>query len=152
LNSGGLPTKTRVGVLIPSLLSVFTVLITLAFQWICLLNIAVSLANALNRSSALEAKLKTATKALGEADKKHAEEVAATKLVTDQAVKEAEARATKAKKALDEVSKKQARREEVVVKRIDDLLTSIGSKCSFPVVLHFLCVFHRPVFLLVMSS
>jgi hypothetical protein len=71
---------------------------------ICLLNTAVSLANALNRASALENKLETTTKALEEADNKRAKEVAATKLATDQAVKEAEARAIKAKKSLAEVS------------------------------------------------
>jgi hypothetical protein len=74
---------------------------------ICLLNTAVSLANALNHASALEDKLKTTTKALEEADNKRAEEVAATKLATDQAVKEAEARAIKAKKSLAEVSQRQ---------------------------------------------
>jgi hypothetical protein len=46
----------------------------------------------------LETKLKASTKALGEADKKRDDKVAATKLAADQAVKEAEARATKAKK------------------------------------------------------
>jgi hypothetical protein len=46
----------------------------------------------------LEAKLKASTKALGEADKKHADEVVATKLVADLAVKEVEARAIKTKK------------------------------------------------------
>jgi Fe2+ transport system protein B len=86
------------------------------------------LANALNRSSALEAKLKASTKALGEADKKHADEVAATKLAADRAVKEAEARETKAKKALAKISKKQSQREEAVAKRIDDLLTTFGIK------------------------
>jgi hypothetical protein len=45
------------------------------------------LANAPNRASALEAKLKATTKALEEADKKHAEEVAATKLAADHAVR-----------------------------------------------------------------
>jgi hypothetical protein len=88
-------------------------------QWICLLNIVVSLANALSLSSALEAKLKASTKALGEADKKHGDKVAATNLASDRAVKEAEARATKA-----EISKKQSECEEAVVKHIDDLLTA----------------------------
>jgi biopolymer transport protein ExbB/TolQ len=100
----------------------------LVFQWICLLNIAVSLANALNRASALEAKLKATTKALEEAHKKCAKEVAATKLAANQAVKEVEARAINAEKALAKVSKRQTQHEEAVVKRIDDLLTSFGSK------------------------
>jgi Skp family chaperone for outer membrane proteins len=94
------------------------------------------LANALNLASALEAKLKATTKALGEADKKCAEEVAATKLTTNQEVKEAEARANKTKKSLAEVSKRQTQREEAIVKRINDLLTSISSKCSLPVGLY----------------
>jgi hypothetical protein len=64
----------------------------------------------------LEAKLKSITKAMGEADKKHDEEVAATKLAADRVVKEAEARTTKAKKALAKVSKKQSRCEEAIVK------------------------------------
>jgi 4-hydroxyphenylpyruvate dioxygenase-like putative hemolysin len=76
----------------------------------------------------LEAKLKAITKAMGEADKKHAKEVAATILAAGWVVKEAEARMTKAKKNLAKVSKKQSRREEAVIKRIDDLLTSFGSK------------------------
>jgi biopolymer transport protein ExbB/TolQ len=75
--------KLGVDILIPSMLSIFTFLIVLVFQWICLLNIAVSLANALNRTSALEAKLKATTNALEEANKKHVEEVAATKLAAD---------------------------------------------------------------------
>jgi biopolymer transport protein ExbB/TolQ len=75
--------KLGVDILIPSMLSIFTFLIVLVFQWICLLNIPVSLANALNRTSALEAKLKATTKALEEADKKHVEEVVATKLAAD---------------------------------------------------------------------
>jgi uncharacterized protein YqjF (DUF2071 family) len=65
---------------------------------------------------------------LEEADNKHAEAVAATILAVDQAVKEAEARAIKAKKALAEVSQRQTRREASVVKRIDDLSTSFGSE------------------------
>jgi hypothetical protein len=96
------------------------------------------LTNALNRASALEAKLKATTKALGEADKKRVKEVAATKLAADQVVKETEARAIKAEKALAEVSKRQTQCEEVVVKRIDDLLTS---KCSLPVDLYCLLCF-----------
>jgi hypothetical protein len=115
-------------------------LILLVNEFVCL-NIAVSLANALNCASALEAKLKANTKALGEADKKCAKEVAATEFATDQAVKEAEARAIKAEKSLAEVLKRQTQCEEVVVKRINDLLTSIGSKCSLPVDLYCLLCF-----------
>jgi hypothetical protein len=101
-------------------LSIFASLIAFASQWIFLLNIVVSLANALNCSSALEAKLNASTKALGKADKKHANDVAASKLAADRAVKEEEARATKAEKALAEISKKQSQHEEAIVKRIDD--------------------------------
>jgi predicted Holliday junction resolvase-like endonuclease len=63
-----------------------------------LLNLAVSLANALNRVKTLEGKLSANTKALKEAERKRAEEVVATKLSAAQAVREAEARAIKFKK------------------------------------------------------
>jgi Flp pilus assembly protein TadB len=102
-----------------------------------LLNGAVSLANALTHANALEAKLKATTKALEEADNKHAKEVAATKLASYQADKEAEARDNKAKRALAEVSQRQTKREEAVVKRIDHLMTSFGSKCCLAVVFVF---------------
>jgi hypothetical protein len=76
----------------------------------------------------LEAKLKAITQAVGEADKKRAEEVAATKLAADWAVKEAEARATKVEKSLAKISKKQSQCKEAAVKRIDDLLNAFDSK------------------------
>jgi biopolymer transport protein ExbB/TolQ len=82
----------------------------------------VSLANALVRVASLEAKLKASSKAL--------KEVHDAKASADNAAKAAEARAIKAKKALAEVSQKQAKREEEVVKRLDDILTSVGSKFS----------------------
>jgi hypothetical protein len=97
------------------------------------------LANAPNRASVLESKLKVTTKALEEADKKCAKEVVATKLAADQVVKEGEARAIKAKKALAEVSKKQTQREEAIVKRIDDLSTSFGSEYFLAFQLGFFC-------------
>jgi hypothetical protein len=68
----------------------------------------VSLANALVCVASLEAKLKASSKALKEAD--------AAKASADKATKAAEARAIKAEKALAEVSQKQAKREEDVVK------------------------------------
>jgi hypothetical protein len=68
----------------------------------------VSLANALVCVASLEAKLKATSQALKEAD--------AAKAFADKAAKEAEARAIKAKNALVEVSQKQAKREEDVVK------------------------------------
>jgi O-acetyl-ADP-ribose deacetylase (regulator of RNase III) len=104
--------------------------------------VTVSLAKALVRISSLETKLKATTNALKEANEKHVKEVAAAKLSADQAFKEANARATKAKKALAKVSQRHASHEEVVVKRIDDILTSIGSKCSLTFV--FYCLFPLP--------
>jgi hypothetical protein len=68
------------------------------------LDIAVSLANTLNRTKVLEAKLCVNTKALEEADTKYAEEVATAKLAATQAVKEVKERAIKAEKALAEVT------------------------------------------------
>jgi ABC-type bacteriocin/lantibiotic exporter with double-glycine peptidase domain len=68
----------------------------------------VSLANALVRVASLEAKLKTTSQALKEAD--------ATKVSTEKAAKAAEARAIKAENALTEVAQKQAKREEDIVK------------------------------------
>jgi hypothetical protein len=93
-----------------------------------LLDITVSLANALNRAKVLEAKLSANTKALEEADTKHAEEVATAKLVATQAVKEVKERVVKAEKALAEVTQRQSNHEEAVVKRIDALSTSFGNK------------------------
>jgi Skp family chaperone for outer membrane proteins len=103
-------------------------------------------ANALVRVSSLETKLKATAKALKEADKKRTKEVAAAKLSIDQAVKEANARATKAKKAVAEVSQRQTSHEEAVVKRIDDILTSIGSKCSLTFVFYYLSPLSTRVF------
>jgi hypothetical protein len=98
--------------------------------------------------NSLEAKLKTTTKALKEANEKRAKEVSATKISADKAVKEAEARAIKAEKALAEVSQRQVSREEAVVKRLDDILTSVGSKCSFAFAFYCFFPFCRHVFLL----
>jgi hypothetical protein len=75
-----------------------------------------SLANALVRVASLEAKLKTASKALNEAYEKRAKEVSAAKVFADKVAKAAEARAVKAKKALAEVSQRHAKLEEDVVK------------------------------------
>jgi hypothetical protein len=76
----------------------------------------VSLANALVRVASLESKLKTTSKALKEADEKHAKEVSAAKVSAEKAAKATEARAIKAKKALAEVSQRHAKHEEDVVK------------------------------------
>jgi chromosome segregation ATPase len=72
--------------------------------------------------ASLEAKLKATSKALKEAD--------AAKASANKAAKAAEARAIKAEKALAEVSQKPAKREEDVVKQLDAILTSVGSKFS----------------------
>jgi Skp family chaperone for outer membrane proteins len=84
---------------------------------------AVALANALARVAYLEAKLKTTSKALKEAD--------AAKASADKAAKAAEARAIKAEKTLAEVSQKQAKREGGVVKRLNEIIASVGSKFFF---------------------
>jgi hypothetical protein len=121
-------------------------LLFLCLNGISLSSITVSLANALARVNLLEAKLKATVKALEEADDKSAKEVAAGKLAANQVVKETEARDTKAEKAVVEVSQKQSKQKEVVVKRLDDLLTSIGSMCFLPVKLYCLCVLSNCVF------
>jgi general stress protein CsbA len=68
----------------------------------------VSLANALVCVASLEAKLKATSKALKETN--------AAKASADKTAKAAEARGIKAEKALAEVSQKQAKREEDIVK------------------------------------
>jgi Flp pilus assembly protein TadB len=80
----------------------------------------VSLANAHVRVASLEAKLKATSQDLKEAD--------AVKASADKAAKAAEAWAIKAENALAEVAQKQAKCEEDVVKRLDGILTSVGSK------------------------
>jgi hypothetical protein len=95
------------------LLSCYFLSLSLTFHVVVL---KVSLANALACVTSLEAKLKTTSRALKEADEKRAKEVTAIKVSADKAVKEAQARATKAEKALAEVSQRQAKHEEDVVK------------------------------------
>jgi hypothetical protein len=51
------------------------------------------------------------------------------KVSADKAAKAAETRAKKAKKALAEASQKQAKHEQDVVERLDEICTSVGSKC-----------------------
>jgi hypothetical protein len=70
--------------------------------------------------ASLEAKLKTTSKALKDAD--------AARTSADKAVKVAEARACKVEKALAEVAQKLATREGAVVERLDAIVASIGSK------------------------
>jgi hypothetical protein len=100
--------------------------------------------------TSLEAKLKTTSKVLKEADEKCANEVCVAKVSADKAVKAAKARAIKVKKASAEVSRRQAKREEDVVKRLDDILTSVGSKFSRAFVFYcFIPVCRHALFLLV---
>jgi hypothetical protein len=54
----------------------------------------------------------------------------ATKVSANKAVKSVKARAIKPEKALAEASQTLAKREEDVVKRLDDILMSVGSKFS----------------------
>jgi Flp pilus assembly protein TadB len=81
----------------------------------------VALATALPRRSALEAELKTATEALKDAN--------TSKVSAEKAAKAAETRAKKAEKALAEANQKQTKREQDVVERLDEISTSVGSKC-----------------------
>jgi hypothetical protein len=70
---------------------------------------------------ALEAELKTTAEALKDAN--------TAKVSAEKAAKAAETKAKKAKKALAEANQKQAKREQAVVERLDEICTSIGSKC-----------------------
>jgi hypothetical protein len=119
--------------------------------------VTVSLANSLVCVSLLQAKLKATAKALKEADKKRAKEVVVATFSVDQAVKEASVRATKFEKALAEVSQRQASHEEAVVKWINDIITSIGSKFSLTFIFYCLfplstCVFTGCIFMMQQSS
>jgi hypothetical protein len=53
----------------------------------------------------------------------------AAKVSTERAAKSAETRAKKAKKALADANHKQIKQEQSVVKRLDEISTSVGSKC-----------------------
>jgi hypothetical protein len=81
---------------------------------------AVALATALAHVASLEAKLKTTTEALKNAN--------AAKVFADKAAKAAETKAKKAEKALAEATQKQSKHEEAVVERLDAICTSMGSK------------------------
>jgi hypothetical protein len=96
-----LPTNPRVRIFVSVVFPLYSFLATLDFELtFCVVLFTVSLANALARVTSLEAKLKTTSKALKEADEKRAKEVSAAKVSTNKAVKEAEAGAIKAKKNL----------------------------------------------------
>jgi hypothetical protein len=116
----------KVPIFVSMVLILYSCIVTFDLNFCVITLSAVYLANALARVTSLETKLKTTSKALKEAD--------AAKASADKAVKAAEARAIKAEKALAEVSQKQAKHEEGVVKRLDDILTSVDSKyfsCSY---------------------
>jgi Skp family chaperone for outer membrane proteins len=82
---------------------------------------AVALATALARVVALETKLKTTTEALKDAN--------TAKVSAEKAAKEAETNAKNTEKALAEANQKQANREQAVVEWLDEICTSVGSKC-----------------------
>jgi ABC-type protease/lipase transport system fused ATPase/permease subunit len=109
-------TNPRVHIFISLVFTLYPCLATLDLNFCAIILSTVSLANGLACVTSLEAKLKTTSKALQEADEKRAKEVSAAKVSTDKAVKSAEARAIKAEKALAEVSQRQAKHEEDVVK------------------------------------
>jgi translation initiation factor 2B subunit (eIF-2B alpha/beta/delta family) len=83
--------------------------------------VTVALTMALARIATLEAELKTSAKALKDAN--------ATKVSTERVAKSVETRSKKAKKALADASQKQIKREQSLVKRLDEISTSVGSKC-----------------------
>jgi Flp pilus assembly protein TadB len=83
--------------------------------------VTAALAMALARIAALEAKLETSAEALKDAN--------TTKVSAEKAAKAAKTRAKKAEKALAEANQKQSKREQVVVVRLDEICTSVGSKC-----------------------
>jgi predicted Holliday junction resolvase-like endonuclease len=82
---------------------------------------AVALAMALARVAALETKLKTTTEALKDTN--------TAKVSAEKVAKAAETKAKKDEKALAEANQKQSKREQAVVKRFDEICTSVGSKC-----------------------
>jgi hypothetical protein len=81
---------------------------------------AVALNKALARVASLEAKLKTTSLALKDAN--------IAKASAEKAAKTVETKAKKAEKALDEVAQKQSNREGAVVEQLDAICTSVGSK------------------------
>jgi hypothetical protein len=93
------------------------------------------LGNALFHVEGLEAKLRANTKALEEAqaqlaaiENKHKEELADTKNVASQAVKEADARAVEAESALAKTAQKHSKCEEAAIDRLNALSVAFGSK------------------------
>jgi chromosome segregation ATPase len=83
--------------------------------------VTVALAMAHARITTLEAKLKVCTKALNDAN--------AAKVSAERAAKSAETRAKKSEKALADANKKQTKWDQSMVKRLDEISVSVGSKC-----------------------
>jgi hypothetical protein len=71
--------------------------------------------------TAIESELKASTEALKDAN--------AAKVSAERAAKSAETRAKKAEKALADANQKQTKREQSMVKRLDKISVSVGSKC-----------------------
>jgi Skp family chaperone for outer membrane proteins len=71
--------------------------------------------------TALETELKASTEALNDAN--------AAKVSAERAAKSVETRAKKSKKALADANKKQTKWDQSVVKRLDEISVSVGSKC-----------------------
>jgi hypothetical protein len=111
--------------------TLFVFLLLIIADIISLLSVA--LATAHDRIAALEVKLKDSTEALRDAN--------AAKVSSKKAAEVTEARAKKAKKALAEANKKQSKREQTVVERLDEISTSVGSK-YFILSLGILLEFH----------
>jgi Flp pilus assembly protein TadB len=82
---------------------------------------AAALTTTLARVAALEAKLKTTTEALKDAN--------TPKVSAEKAAKAVETKAKKAEKALAEANQKQDKCEQAMVERLDKICTSVGSKC-----------------------
>jgi biopolymer transport protein ExbB/TolQ len=83
--------------------------------------VTVALAMAHARITAIEAKLKASTEALKDAN--------AAKVSAKRAAKSAETRTKKAKKELADANQKQTKREQSMVKRLDEISVSVGRKC-----------------------
>jgi hypothetical protein len=65
--------------------------------------------------------MKTSTEALKDAN--------TAKVSSEKAAKAAETRAKKGEKALTKANQKQSKREQALVGRLDEISTSVGSKC-----------------------
>jgi Flp pilus assembly protein TadB len=93
--------------------------------------------------SSLEAELKAFAKTLENAN--------AAKVSTERDAKSAETRAKKAEKALADANQKQIKQEQSLVKRLDEISISIGSKCFLFIIRHLLDFYFADMCLLVLS-